>query len=226
MLNKKNESVSKLDSWYSEAYSSAVLQRNVFMLIAIISIIVTISAVLALRYVKNTKSIEPFVIEIERKTGIPTVVDPLTVHNYSANEVVKRALVMQYIKAREEYFSQTFQYNYGSVIKVMSSPTVYYNQYLPQSNPQNPNSSAALLGQDASKTVQWKSIIFPTDNTAQVRIQVDTYGSANKNKQDKIILIGFEFQKLDLNEADRLINPLGFVVTLYRIEDENTIRQY
>ena len=119
MINKKNESVQKLDSWYSEAYSSAVLQRNIFMLIAVISVIVTITAVLALRYVKNTKSIEPFVIEIERKTGIPTVVDPLTVHNYAANEAVKRALVMQYIKAREEYFSQTFQYNYGIVIKVM-----------------------------------------------------------------------------------------------------------
>jgi type IV secretion system protein VirB8 len=37
---------------------------------------------------------------------------------------------------------------------------------------------------------------------------------------DKIILLTFEYNNLELPDDKRLINPLGFTVTSYRIDDE------
>jgi type IV secretory pathway component VirB8 len=80
-----------------------------------------------------------------------------------------------------------------------------------------------ILGKNGNITVKWKSIIFPAQNTAQIRISVETTSSiGNVVQKDKIILMSFTFdQTSEMTEEDRLLNPLGFIVTMYKIEDEN-----
>ena len=175
---------------------------------------------MVVRYIKNTKSIEPFVIEIERKTGIPTVVDPVSIRDYSANEAVQKYFIMKYIRAREEYYYQTFQYNFDTVVRVLSTPTIYYSDYRPTSAASNPNSPYNLYGQNTTRTAKWKSIIFQSEKVAQVRLTLETQGSSS-SQSDKLVLIAFDFQNVEMNDNERLVNPLGFVVTMYKIEDEN-----
>jgi type IV secretion system protein VirB8 len=184
----------------------------------VISIVTIALSVVIIRYIKSTRSIEPFVIEIEQKTGVPTVVEPLSIQAYSAQEAVNRYFVMKYIKAREEYYFTSFEYTYGTVVRVLSSDNVY-GEYRGKHSLKNPSSPFNLYGQNNYREVSLKSIIFPQPNEAQVRIRLEVKGIMSQ-VIDKICLVQFKYDQKQMNEEERLINPLGFVVTLYRIEDE------
>ncbi|CAL7961529.1 type IV secretion system protein VirB8 [Alphaproteobacteria bacterium] len=218
---QENAESRSLKTWYQEAYEAAIVQRNFFIIVAIASIVIVISAIFVIRYIKSTKSIEPFVIEIERKTGVPTVVESVSAKDYTADESIKRYFIMQYIKAREEYFYQTFQRNFYTVVRVLSSPDVYYGDYRPKFSPSNPNSPSNIYGQNNIRVVNRKSIIFQSPQLAQVRLSAEVQGSLS-TRNDKVVLLAFDFQNIGMNDEERLINPLGFVVTMYKIEDENT----
>lgn len=206
------------NDWTRDTHDNVVVQRN-FLVVLSICLTVTIAlSVLVIGYMKSSQTIEPFVIEIEPKTGVPTVVDPVTITKYSADESVKRYFIMQYVKAREEYIYGSYLYNYYTVVRVLSTPTVYYSDYRKKASPTNKDSLYVTCGENCSTTIALKSLIFQTEKSAQIRIKVT---SNNTNVQDKIVYMEFDFKNLQMNDEERMINPLGFVVTLYRIADEN-----
>jgi type IV secretion system protein VirB8 len=210
-------------SWEKDLYNSAITQRNFLGLLNGICVIAIIIALIWIQIIKSESKIEPFVIEIDKKTGLATVVDPITVQEYSANVAVKRSFVIQYIRAREGYMYQTFNTNFSDVVRVLSDYGVYY-QYRMKFGASNPSSPYNVLGKNGVIDVTWKSIIFTNANTAQVRIGLETNNSNSSGtaKIDKIIWMTFEFKSNNtLTESERLINPLGFTVTNYKIEDEN-----
>ena len=208
-----------LNSWYKEKYELAVIQRNLLSIIIIIAIFAIAISVFTIRYIKSTKSVEPFVIEIDKKSGVPTVVDPVNIKVYTGDEVMKRYFVMQYIKAREEYYPSTFDQNYNNVIRVLSSPEVYYGDYRPKFHKSNLNSPYNLYGKHSYRTLSLKSLIFPTNTSVQARISLQVSGGLSV-QLDKIVYLEFTFTNIEMNDEERLINPFNFQVTLYRIEDE------
>ncbi len=207
-----------LSNWSQDTYEGLIIQRNFLILISLFLLVAVAISVLTIGYIKSTQTIEPFVIEIERKTGVPTVVDPISVERYSSDEAIKRYFIMKYIRAREEYIYGSYKYNYYTVVRVLSSSDVYYSDYKSKASPLNKNSLYSTHGENYSSTVNLKSLIFQTPNSAQVRIKV--VGS-NNITSDKIVYMEFKFDNIKMNDDERLINPLGFVVTLYRIADEN-----
>ncbi|WHQ47117.1 MAG: type IV secretion system protein [Candidatus Midichloria sp.] len=83
----------------------------------------------------------------------------------------------------------------------------------------NSKSPYNLYFQGSSRTVKLKSMIFTNNSSTQVRILIEVTDLMNM-KMDKIVSIEFDFQNIEMNDEERLINPLGFRVKLYRIEDE------
>lgn len=222
-VNQPNtESLNIANNWYADKYELMLVQRNIFFLMALVATIALAASIMVVRYVKSTKSIEPFVIEIEERTGVPTVVDPVTIEAYSANDTVVRYFIMKYIRAREEYSPSLYRYNFDTVVRVLSSEGVYYSDYKPKFSLGNPQSPVNTLGTAFYKTALLKSIIFPAPGTAQVRFTLQTDNSAGGiyNSADKIVFMQYEFANINMNENERLINPLGFRVTNYKIEDE------
>ena len=220
---REQESVSKdvldtVKNWYNDRYEDALIQRNLLFIALIISLLTIAFCLLMIRYVKNEHTIEPFVIEIEKKTGVPTVVEPLTVQAFSANETVKRYFIWKYIQAREEYLHSTFKKNYYKDVRAMSSDTVY-SRYRGAFGFNNPNSPYNSHAQHSTRTVKLKSMVFTGEKVAQIRVSIESGGSLTR-KSDKIIVMEFNFRNIEMNEEERFINPLGFIVTLYRIEDE------
>jgi type IV secretion system protein VirB8 len=208
----------KLVNWKKESYENILIQRNFLIFFTFLLVATVAITVLVIGYIKSTQTIEPFVIEIERKTGVPTVVDPVSVKKYSANQAIKRYYIMKYIRAREEYSYNSFMYNYNTVVRVMSSGEVYYGDYKPKYSPYSQNSIYSLYGANYLSTVSLKSMIFTTANSAQVRIKVS---ATNGTERDRIVYLEFEFKNVEMSDVERMVNPLGFVVTLYRITDEN-----
>jgi len=219
MMQNNNENI----SWSKDLQSTSTVQKNLLWMLNFVFGIAIILCLIWMQITLSQSRIEPFVIEIDKKTGIATTVDQVSVEEYSSNTAVLRSLIIQYIRAREEYVFQLFNTNYFDVVRVFSSPSIYYN-YKSRYSPNNPNSPYSTLGKSGSTSVKWKSIIFPDKNTAQIRIsiQVQDAAGAITNQTNKIILLSFEFDpSTQMPEEDRLINPLGFIVTMYKIEDEN-----
>lgn len=230
-IDKKNK-VENADShllnqWYQDSYETTLIQRNFLIILMFIALLIIITSLILIRYIKNNQVIEPFVIEIENKTGVPTVVEPVTIKDYSANESIKRYFIMKYIRAREEYTKISFMYNYSQVVRVLSTSDVYYSDYRPKFSPSNKNSPASM-GDKYMRSVELKSLIFQNDNSVQVRLKIieDSGGSNSSNNitySDKLVYMEFDFQNIEMNDMERLINPLGFVVKLYRITDEKIL---
>lgn len=211
---------SSVPNWKEDLFESVITQRNILFFFTIICVLAIAMSVLLIRYVKSSQTIEPFVIEIEQKSGIPTVVTPVSTRVYSTDEAIKRYFIMKYIRAREEYFPSTFQDNFFSVVRVLSSSAIYYNDYRPKFSISNPNSPYNIYGESSNRRVVLKSLIFQSPKTAQVRIAFEVNGIVSLT-QNKIILMDFDFANIEMNDDERFINPLGFQVTFYRIEDES-----
>lgn len=205
-------------NWFNDRYEWMQVQRNILLLTLLFCTISIGVLAAGISFIKSSRSIEPFVIEIEPKTGVPVVVDPKTIEAFSADEAVKRYYVWYYIKSREEYFYPIFNKVYRDLIRVLSATNVYYSyrQLFGQNNPQSPINLYAAL---STRTIQLKSMVFQDANTVQVRFRSIIDGPS-ANTGDKLVFMTFEFRNLEMNQDDRLLNPLGFTVTNYQISDD------
>jgi type IV secretion system protein VirB8 len=217
---EKEDSLAARKSWYEDRYQTVVVQRN-FLILLIMSCLVGIMiSTLGVIEVTSSKKIEPFVIEIEEKTGVTNVIRPLLLEQINQDEVMKRYFIVKYIKAREEYRKATFEYQYGVVVSLLSKPQVYYKfrSDLAKNGPNTPVALGANVREVKINSVV--KLATPKDSKNQVyQVRFSNVG-ANEGKS-YIATIEFVFEDLELNFEQRNINPLGFQVTGYSVNEEN-----
>ena len=97
----KEESIEVKKNWYADRYQTVIVQRNFLALITITALAGIIFSVLSVVKISTSKTIEPFVIEIEDKTGITNVIRPLQQEKYAYDETIRRYFLTIYITARE-----------------------------------------------------------------------------------------------------------------------------
>ena len=84
----------------------------------------------------------------------------------------------------------------------------------------NPNSPINLYSNITSSGIKIRSVQALSENTLQVRFDA-WYAASNYTKRiSKIATVNYEYRNLKLKEEERFINPLGFTVTYYRVDDE------
>lgn len=219
-MSKQSASVKETRNWYKDRYQVVLLQRRLLLFIAIISMSATLIAVFILSQIYPLKGVEPFLIQVDPKSGITQMVDPASVKEITALESVNNYFIVQYVRARESYNVRDITQNYAKV-RVMSEPTNVYGQFKREATPNNPNSVAARVGGAGLRSVKFKSISYVKPNQAQVRLLVEeTAANGGTLQYHKIATIVFEYAKLDLTEEERYINPLGFRVTEYRVDED------
>ena len=86
MKRKKQKEV-KIKSWYYDRYVTVVVQRNILLLMVIACLISISFAMIFVKYVTASKSLEPYVVEIEEKTGIATLISMKDNKEYTSKEV-------------------------------------------------------------------------------------------------------------------------------------------
>lgn len=219
-MSKPEENAPKSRNWYKDRYQYVLVQRKLLTAITLTSLIVTLVTVVVISQLTPLKSVEPFVIQVDQKSGITRTVDPLTVPELTANEAVNNFFLVQYIRSRETYSLTDLARNYN-IVRVMSEPTSVYRRFVAEADPNNPTSNAARLGSAGIRTVQFKSITYLNPRLVQARILIEERGGGTGYRQyHKIALIAFQYIKLNLTNEERYINPLGFRVTDYRIDEE------
>jgi len=207
-------------NWYKDRYQYVLVQRKLLALVTILSLICTLAAVLVIASLTPLKSVEPFVIQVDQKTGITQTVDPLTVKDLTANEAVNNFFIVQYIRSRETYSVQDLARNYD-IVRIMSDSGRVYPLFVQQADPNNPASNAARLGSAGVRTVKFKSVTYLNPNLAQARLLLEERTDRGEyTQQHKIALVAFEYVKMSLTMEERYINPLGFRVTDYRLDED------
>ena len=221
--NKKSEQTAAaqesyvVKSWYMEQYESIIIQRNILLFGILISFVMLAVGIWFIKNIQESHTVEPFVIQIESKTGVPTVVNPLDAREFTAKESIKRYFIMQYIRAREEYTAASHAKS-KEVVNAMSSINVR-REYFKQVSSANQESPSQKYGDKTTLEVKLKSLLFLTPNVAQIRASIISQGDIRKS-EEKLIRMEFDFINLNLNRTQREQNPLGFIVNDYKITNE------
>src|SRR4051812_3531186 len=90
-------------NWYKDRYQYVLVQRKILTAITLLSLVCTLATVIVISQLTPLKSVEPFVIQIDQKSGITQTVDPLTATELTTNEAVNNFFLVQYIRSRESY---------------------------------------------------------------------------------------------------------------------------
>jgi type IV secretion system protein VirB8 len=232
-IANSNNLVDNVSNWYSDRYNSTVVQRNLLLIILIAAIALVIASTFVVGNIASSFKIQPFVIDIEETTGITNIVNPLSSPDLTANDALNKYFLMDYVKAREGYSINSWRYNYLTVVRLLSSPTVYndFRRFINSSN-----SPIALYGNQISVSIVFRSIqLFPpvTDNKgvtgdsqAVIRFSIfpdngATLQGATGNRIHKILTVTYRYDQTEMSNDDRAVNPLGFFITSYRTDIEN-----
>ena len=104
----------------------------------------------------------------------------------------------------------------------MSAPPVQ-NQYAAEYRGSNPNSPQVILGKDGAAAVRWVSTSMLGPKVAQVRFtQQERKGDTLLPVKRMIATIAFDYAPGQVSSSAMNVNPLGFIVTSYRADQENT----
>lgn len=221
--NKKKAQASVLEEakhWYADRYQNVVVQRNILTLVTLLSLVGLAGAVYVVAQISNSRTFEPYVIEVEGTTGITTLVDRQSVEQFQAKESVTRYFLWKYINSRESYDVYTYTYNYSEIVRLLSSSSVF-SEFRKSIALENAN-SPVHLGRTAKRDVKLKSMTFLTPKQAQIRVAVEETRFADNVTTTKhmIITVDFDYYNLDLNTQERFVNPLGLQITGYRIDED------
>lgn len=205
---------SQLKSWYSNRYQIVIVQRNILLLLTILSMVSVTISVIFVKSIISSKSLEPYVVEIEEKSGVPTIIDQRSSITLTGQEAVNRYFINKFIQAMIGYEISTYDLNLQTV-RLLSKPAVF-NIYLAK-NYRN------TLGKETRVEVRIKSIQFDNQRRmAQVRLASQLIRQNTRPTiKNELIELGFEYSNLDLSAEERLINPLGFQVTSFKATEEN-----
>ena len=227
----KDEVVVEVSNWYSERYTKVITQRNIVFLLLILSIIILAMSVHQVSQVSAKYTLKPFVIQIDKKTGITDIVNPFTDKNLTANQSLNQYFIIKYIKAREGYCSTEYKYNYRTIVRLLSSESVYskFLKYI-QNNPLSP---MILYGDSTCVSVKIRSVEFinsdgktisPDQTNSSKGMSLVRFSVIDNNTQEvkayKVASLGFSYYQMQMNQRDREINPLGFQVITYGSDNE------
>ncbi|WP_273756634.1 virB8 family protein [Bartonella sp. MM73XJBT] len=187
--------------------------------IAAIAVIVAVISSLAVITLTPLKTVEPFVIRVDNSTGITEVVEALKEAPTNVDEAITRYFAAKYVRSREGFESEEVQHNFQTV-SLLSSPEEQerFASWYGAKNPQSPQ----ILYKHASVTITIKSISFINQDVAQVRY----YRTIRDDETNKefishwVATLTFEYINAPISVQNRLINPLGFIVSEYRTDPE------
>ncbi len=209
--------------WYQDLYQSIRISRNRWFLVGVVALTLTGIEALALVFLTPLKTVEPYVLQVDNKSGMTTVLKPLRDNQENVltqEEAVTKSFIVKYVIARETYDPQDLNRNYD-LVRLMSSgdESGKFNESVANGNPQSP---VERYKTNTARTVKISSVSFldQKKKTAQVRFMT-TEVTRNETKEDYwVAILTFRYINAPMDETDRLNNPLGFQVISYRVDQE------
>ena len=101
MLGKKKDKVKdgpETKDWYRDKHQYVLVQRNILALVTLVALGVALLSVFTIMQLTPKKTVEPFVVKIDEKTGMVQQVRQGTKQEFTANELVDNYFVVKYIR--------------------------------------------------------------------------------------------------------------------------------
>lgn len=208
------------ESFYDEAYARLQASRDRAWIVAAVASGIAGLAVLAVALLAPLKRTDVVPVVVDRNTGEAHVESQLAGQTISQQEAVRKTDLATYVIARES-FDRALVKTYYETVQSRSSDAVL-RPWLAQFQSGTPDYVFTKYPNGAGRDVQVRSVVLLSDATGQVHftaIQVKPNVAAIT--EDFIATVGFRYSAEGMGFAQRLHNPLGFVVTSYRIDQES-----
>ena len=221
-------------SWADDFYVSVETSRNRWRA-ATLYLLTPLSALLLLciTFLIPSQHLVPLIIQHYQDGQV--VVTPFKQQYAPKNSAEVESDIAKYIRFRESYSSETYNYSYR-LIELMSSADVA-KQYETSQSASNKNSPINVLGNKEYQNIKIENIIFldsayknkqhKLDRSHQNLAQVDfVLTTCNKHSGMKIqtplvALISWEYKGMPENPSQRWMNWNGFQVQSYQIHRRN-----
>ena len=169
-------------------------------------------------YVVNAKRFDPFVIQIDDTTGVAQIVNPMSSNVLNGNEALAQYFIKKYVIARETYNPVDFDTGAKKTIRLLSNNAIYwdYRNYI-----KNESIDPRIkYGQKNTTFLLVKSWSKLSDTKYMLRFSINETSGAKK-VFNRIAVVEFKYIPLALTESDKDINPVGFQVIGYRVDDDS-----
>lgn len=220
-VSKFNYPKEETKNWYLERYDIILLQRNIFAVACLISMIIIVASIIAVAYITSAKSFHPFLVQIEESTGRATVVVSNKDNLITANQSLSQYFITKYLVAREGYNQVDFSDYSRKTIRLLSASDVY-RDYLGYIN-RNENNPQIIYGNKNSTYVKIKSWSYIDNTMKKVMVRFAVLENTGAMKTyNKIAVVDFDYISMELDELDKQINPIGFQIKGYKVSDDNS----
>lgn len=202
-----------------------VRSRLIWQIVGMLSLLAFVLAVLFHQYRPVTIK-EPFVLRVNDTTGAVQEVSTIKDQEKTYGEVVDMFFLADFVRSYENYNFQSIQNDYDKTI-LMSSDAVadqYRKIYQDDRNDTKKVARDKELGQYGTRKVKILSVVPDIQKqVATVRFQTETTsGNQSATVENWVATITYEYVSAKIDTQVRLLNPLGFVVTSYRVDKEVT----
>lgn len=210
-------------SWADGQASASSREARMAWRVAAGASVVALLLALTLALLMPLKSVEPYVLTVDRQTGAVEAATTLQSGRLSQNESVIQAQLAGYVMARETFDATDLPLQYRRV-QVMSARPVA-TAYVAEMAATNPTSPLKTLNRGDTVSVKIRSVSLIGESSGLVRFTATqtAQGVATGNSTNYVSAISFGFSGRPLSPADRFDNPLGFQVTRYRRDPEGLV---
>ncbi|MBN9318351.1 MAG: virB8 family protein [Caulobacterales bacterium 68-7] len=215
-------------SWDADRLRGAERSRRLAWVVAGFASLLATAAVCAVAALAPLKTVEPFVVRVDRTTGAVDVLSALkSAQPTTYDEAVTKHFLAQYVRARESWLAPAAEANFRQV-SIMSTPGEQ-QRWADAWRAANPASPQAVYGSSGEAQIDIRAITFVSQaapergmpsGVAQIRFHKTVRQSQQAIESDWIATCAFVYTRAPMAEADRLRNPLGFQVTSYRADPE------
>ena len=169
-MNESAETLAFLDAakaWETDQVMRAQRSERRAWRFAGLGLVIALIAVTAVALLTPLKTVEPFIVRVDKNTGATDIVTRLTHRRESYDEAIDKYFLARYVTYRESY-SDAMAYPDYQAVTTMSAPQVA-NAYFEQIKPRNPHSPTARYGKAGQVDVSVNAIAFLGSGVAQVR---------------------------------------------------------
>ncbi len=209
-------------SWETDKIDQLIRSRACAWRIAVVAAATAFAAVTAVALLTPLKRVEPFVIRVDRATGIVDIVSAMKDAPTTYDEAINRYFIQWYVRYREAY-SPDLASEYYNNVGILSA-NAEQQKFQDSFNPKNPLSPLNVYGATARVRVRIKSTSFIQPTIALVRYTKEV----ERNGEQPLVThwaatIIFKYSAAPMAEKDRAINPLGFQAIEYRTDPDTPI---
>lgn len=207
-------------TWEYDRMRAAVQSKRLAWSVAAGACTLAVASVAAVAMLSPLKTVEPYVIRVDKSSGETQVMTALKgPQPRTYEDAVNRYFISQYVRLREGWLNDAARENAYTVM--LTSDQAESARYLNSVQANNKSAPSNIYSDKGFVSISIRTISFLSPTVAQVRYtKIITFGQNTPIAQNWNAILTFRYTTAPEHERDRNINPLGFQVVNYRSDPE------